>query len=45
MELSQIMAYHLRLNLDLIKLLAAIDADDRADRFNYDDYASKVYLD
>ena len=39
------MAHHLRLDLDLIELLASIDADDRADCFNYDDYASKVHLD
>jgi hypothetical protein len=44
-ELAQIEPHHLRLNLDLVELLARIDADDRADHLGHDDHVAQVRLD
>ena len=39
------MANHLRLDLDLVELLARVDADDGADHLGDDDHVTEVGLD
>lgn len=44
-ELSQVVANHLRLDLDLVELLAGVDADDAADHLGDDNHVTEVGLD
>ncbi len=44
-ELPQVEADHLRLDLHLIELLAAVDADDGPDHLRHDDHVAQVRLD
>lgn len=44
-ELSQVVANHLRLDLDLVELLARVDADDTANHLGDDDHVTEVSLD
>jgi hypothetical protein len=44
-ELAQIEPHHLRLDLDLVELLARVDADDRADHLGHDNHVTQVRLD
>ena len=44
-ELSQVVADHLRLDLDRVKLLAGVDTDDGADHLGDDDHVTQVGLD
>ena len=44
-ELSKIEPHHLRLDLDLIELLPAVDTDDAANHFRHDDHVPQVRLD
>lgn len=44
-ELPQVEPDHLRFDLDLVELLAAVDADDRADHLRHDDHVAQVRLD
>lgn len=44
-ELSQVVANHLRLDLNLVELLAGVDADDAADHLGDDDHVTEVSLD
>ncbi len=39
------MAHHLRLDLDLVELLARIDTNDAANHFRHDNHVSQVCLD
>lgn len=41
-EFAQIKAHHLRLDLDLIKLLPRVDPNHAANHFGDDDHVSKV---
>jgi len=43
-ELAQIKAHHLRLDLHLIKLLAAVDPNHTPDHLRHDDHVSEVGL-
>lgn len=44
-KLAEIKADHLRLDLHLIELLAAIDTDDGANHLRHDDHVAQVRLD
>lgn len=44
-ELSQVVANHLRLDLNLVELLAGVDTDDRADHLGDNDHVTEVGLD
>jgi hypothetical protein len=44
-ELSQVVANHLRLDLNLVELLAGVDTDDGADHLGDDDHVTEVGLD
>jgi hypothetical protein len=44
-ELAQVEPHHLRLDLDLVELLAGINADDGADHLGHDDHVAEVRLD
>lgn len=44
-ELSQVVADHLGLDLDLVELLAGVDANDGADHLRDDDHVTEVGLD
>lgn len=44
-EFTQVVADHLGLDLDLVELLAAVDADDAANHLGHDDHVPKVSLD
>ena len=44
-ELAKVVADHLWLDLDLVELLAAVDADDGADHFGDDDHVTQMRLD
>jgi hypothetical protein len=44
-ELSQVVANHLRLDLNLVELLAGVDTDDGADHLGDNDHVTKVGLD
>ena len=44
-ELGEVEPDHLRLDLDLVELLAAVDADDGADHLRHDDHVAQVRLD
>jgi len=44
-ELSQVVADHLGLDLDLVEGLAVVDADDAADHLGDNDHVSQVSLD
>jgi hypothetical protein len=44
-EFAQIEPHHLRLDLDLVELLARVDADDRADHLGHDNHVAQVRLD
>ena len=44
-ELAQIEAHHLGLDLDLVELLAAVDADHRPDHLRHDDHVAQVRFD
>ena len=44
-KLRQIMTDHLGLDLDLVELLAGVDADDGADHLGHDDHVAQVRLD
>lgn len=44
-ELGEVVADHLRLDLDLVEHLAGVDADDRADHLGDDNHVTEVSLD
>ena len=44
-ELGEVEPDHLRLDLDLVELLAAVDADDGANHLRHDDHVAQVRLD
>lgn len=44
-ELGQVVADHLGLDLDLVELLAGVDADDAADHLGNDNHVTQVSLD
>lgn len=44
-ELGQVVANHLGLDLDLVELLARVDADDRANHLGNDNHVTEVRLD
>lgn len=44
-ELSQVVANHLRLDLNLVELLAGVDTDDGADHLGDNDHVTEVGLD
>lgn len=44
-ELSQVVANHLGLDLDLVELLAGVDADNAADHLGDNDHVTQVRLD
>lgn len=44
-ELSQVVANHLRLDLDLVEFLARVDANDAADHLGNDNHVTEVGLD
>lgn len=44
-ELSQVVANHLRLDLNLVELLAGVDTDDAADHLRDDNHVTEVGLD
>lgn len=44
-ELSQVVANHLRLDLNLVELLAGVDTDDGADHLGDDNHVTEVGLD
>src|SRR5271156_4311054 len=44
-ELAQIEPNHLRLDLDLVELLARVDANDRANHLGHDNHVAQVRLD
>ncbi|KAL2283406.1 hypothetical protein FJTKL_10002 [Diaporthe vaccinii] len=44
-ELSQVVADHLRLDLNLVELLSGVDADDAADHLGNDQHVTQVSLD
>lgn len=44
-ELSQVVANHLRLDLNLVELLTGVDTDDRADHLGDDNHVTEVGLD
>lgn len=44
-ELSQVVTNHLRLDLDLVELLAGVDTDDGTDHLGDNDHVTEVGLD
>ena len=44
-KLAQVEPNHLRLDLDLVEFLAAVDTDDAADHLGHDDHVAQVRLD
>jgi hypothetical protein len=44
-ELSQVVANHLRLDLNLVELLSGVDTDDGADHLGDNDHVTEVGLD
>lgn len=44
-ELSQVVANHLRLDLNLVELLAGVDTNDGADHLGNNDHVTEVGLD
>lgn len=44
-ELSEVVACHLRLDLDRVEYLAVVDTDDAANHFGNDDHVTEVCLD
>jgi len=44
-ELSQVVANHLRLDLNLVELLSGVDTDDGADHLGNDNHVTEVGLD
>lgn len=44
-ELSQVVANHLRLDLDLVELLSGVDANDASDHLGDDNHVTEVSLD